>query len=342
MMIAEQIGEASYRTTEAYIAETAACVGPKEGEGPLGEYFDAVWRDEGVAHPSFERAEQAMLTQAQDTVLSKASRDWSEVDLVIGGDLMDQLIATDFVARRHQRPLLGVFSACASFAEALAAAAAMVRQPGPDTILVGASSHHLTAERQFRFPLELGYQRTPTASWTATAAGAVLVVARSTPVAIDAVTFGRVVDWGWKDANDMASAMAPAAVDTIQRHLGALGEKVDAYDAIVTGDLGAFGMKLAAHLADTEYDFDLGGKLEDCGHLLYDIERQDVHNGGSGAGCAAAVFSGYLYHNLRTGRWRRMLLAATGALFSPTSSQQGESIPAIAHAVTISWRGEQS
>ncbi len=339
-MIAEQIGEASYRTAEAYIAETAACVGRKEGEGPLGQYFDVVWRDEGEAFSSFEKAEQALLAQTQDTALAKASRAWSDVDLVIGGDLMDQLIATDFEGRRHQRPLVGLFSACASFTEALAVGASTVGRKGPRTVLVAASSHHLTAERQFRFPLELGYQRTPTASWTATAAGAVLLVAEPTPVVVDAVTFGRVVDWGSKDANDMASAMAPAAVDTIQRHLDALGEAVEAYDAIVTGDLGVFGMKLAAHLAHTEYHFDLGTNLEDCGHLLYDIERQDVHNGGSGAGCAASVFSGYLYRHLRTGRWRRILLAATGALFSPTSSQQGESIPAIAHAVSFSRHGD--
>lgn len=318
------------------MGESSAVVGPKEGAGPLHDHFDRIWEDEGRDYPSYEKAEQALLAEAEEVALTKAGLTWSDIDVVIGGDLLDQLISTNFDARHHQRPVLGVFSACASFTEALATAALMMQsQVGPHQAVVSAVSHHLSAERQFRFPLELGYQRAPTASWTATAAGVAILRTDPSPLQIEAVTLGRVVDWGAKDPNDMASAMAPAAVDTIRRHLQAQNESVDDYDAIVTGDLGDFGVTLARHLAETEYNITLTDKLDDCGRMLYDRNRQDVHNGGSGPGCSASVFSSYWFDQLRSAAATRLLLVATGALFSPKSYQQGETIPAIAHAVAV-------
>ncbi len=340
-MAVRRVGDSSYQVEGVYVGQSASVVGPKEGQGPLRDYFDLIWNDEGTTFSSYEMAERALLRQSETIALNKSQLAWEDVDIVVSGDLLDQLITTNFEARDHRRPVLGVFSACASFTEAMTVASLILGQGGPTSALVAACSHHLSAERQFRYPVELGYQRTPTASWTATAAGSVIVSTRPTDLAIDSVTIGRVLDWGSKDPNDMASAMAPAAVDTIRRHFEALGETQDDYDAVVTGDLGRFGMQLAEHLASDEYHVHIGDKLQDCGALLYHIGQQDVHNGGSGPGCSASVFSGYWTQQLRSGRIQRMLLVATGALFSPKSYQQGESIPAIAHAVAVTRLGEQ-
>ncbi|PSR27471.1 MAG: stage V sporulation protein AD [Sulfobacillus thermosulfidooxidans] len=329
----------SYAFDGVVIRSAAAVVGPKEGEGPLGSYFDRIWPSELNNHSSFEVAERALLVEAQNLTLQKGEQDWFNVDVVMGGDLLDQLISTNFAAREHQRPLLGLFSACAVFTEGLGLGALAIAGQGPKTVLVGASSHHMAAERQFRYPIELGYQRTPTAGWTATAAGSCLLSGSSSvdsgDIVIEAATFGRVVDWGSKNPNDMGTAMAPAAFDTIKRHLEDFNRDISDYDQIYTGDLGVLGVKLLDALASKE-GFDWSHRLSDCGRSLYDIERQDVHNGGSGAGCSASVFSGFLYHQLQHGQFHRILLVSTGALFSPTSYQQGESIPSIAHAVAIS------
>lgn len=331
-------GDSTYRVEGAYLAETYSVVGPMEGRGPLRKYFHRIWTDEGSRFRSFERAERQLLAEVQDGVVGAMGIGWDDVDLVLGGDLLDQLISTNFAAREHSRPLWGLFSACATFSEGMGLAGLLVGAGGPRRVVVSAVSHHLAAERQFRFPLELGYQRAPTASWTATAAGAAIVSRDPAPLRVEAATVGRVVDWGLANPNDMASAMAPAAVDTIRRHLEALGERPADYDAIVTGDLGAFGVELARHLAAEEFNLDLSG-LQDCGVLLYDPKTQDVHNGASGTGCSASVFASYLVHQLRHGVWRRILLVATGALFSPTSYGQGETVPAIAHAVAVGRGG---
>ena len=322
----------TYALDGVYVAGTGSVVGPKEGEGPLGGDFDRVWSDEIHDSTSFEKAEQALLSEALETSLDKAGLEWNDVELVLGGDLLDQTVTTNFVGRTHQRPLAGLFAACATFTEALGLGALLVAGSGFKWIAASASSHHSTAERQFRFPLELGYQRPPTAAWTSTAAGAAIVGSRPSPIRIEAVTLGRVVDYGSTDANNMASAMAPAAFDTIWRHLRALGADTASYDAIYTGDLGHFGVALLQEYA-RERGLELTPQLEDCGRALYDRDRQDTHNGGSGPGCSASVFAGPLMRRLGDGRMHRLLLVATGALFSPTTYQQGESIPCIAHAV---------
>ncbi len=331
---------ASYTFDHVGIRSAAAVVGPKEGHGPLASYFDRIWTSELNNHVSSEVAERALLTEAQSLALDKVGENWAHVDWVVGGDLLDQLIATDFAAREHQRPLIGMFAACAVFAESLGLGALAIEGGGPKMVLAGACSHHLSAERQFRYPIELGYQRTPTAGWTSTAAGACLLsyldAMNSGDVAIEAATFGRVVDWGSKNPNDMSTAMAPAAFDTIKQHLDDLGRDITYYDQVYTGDLGVLGVKLVDALAQKEKEgFNWSERLNDCGRSLYDIDKQDVHNGGSGPGCSASVFSGFLYRQLQTQQFQRILLVSTGALFSPTSYQQGESIPCIAHAVAI-------
>ncbi len=338
-MSVAKIGAASYRLKNVGIKGTAAVVGPKEGQGPLGAYFDKVWVSETNHETSFERAERALLEEALNLAVKKANCSWDDVDLVLGGDLLDQIVSTNFVARQHERPLLGLFAACAVFTEALGLGALLIAGQGPKRVAVGAVSHHMAAERQFRFPIELGYQRTPTAAWTATAAGAaILGVAQHEDLLVDTVTFGRVIDYGSKDPNDMGSAMAPAALDSIERHLAATGDRIEDYDGIFTGDLGVFGIDLLQELGSAA-GLRFGDRLNDCGKSLYYLKEQDVHNGASGPGCSAGVFSGYLYQRLKKGDWQRLLLVATGALFSPTTYQQGETIPCIAHAVTVSSPG---
>jgi stage V sporulation protein AD len=322
------------RPQGVYIKSTGSVVGPKEGEGPLGSEFDRVWPDEGKRFSSYEKAEQQLLNEAYDVALQKSDVEWGDIDLVLGGDLLDQTISTNFAARQHQRPLLGLFAACATFTEALGLGALLVSAAGVHDVMVSASSHHMTAERQFRFPLELGYQRPPTAAWTATAAGAAVLSKQWGPIQVRAVTFGRVIDAGGRDPNDMGSAMAPAAFDTIYRHLANMHADAGDYDAIVTGDLGYFGLDMLKSYAQDK-GFALGQELQDCGRLLYDPTTQDTHNGGSGPGCSASVFAGPLAARLRSGQWGRLLLVATGALFSPTTYQQGETIPCIAHAVEL-------
>jgi stage V sporulation protein AD len=331
-------GAATYAISGVYIQSTAAVVGPKEGQGPFGHAFDRVWADEGTRYPSFEKAEQGLLQEAYEIALKKRGFEWHDIQLVIGGDLLDQVISTNFVARSHQRPLAGIFSACATFAEGMGLGAILVGAADVATVMVSSVSHHATAERQFRFPLELGYQRTPTAAWTATAAGVAILGQTPTPLAVEAVTLGRVVDFGGKDPNDMGSAMAPAAYDTIMQHLQDMGQRLTDFDAIYTGDLGHFGLRMLQAYGE-QLGTPFGSELHDCGRELYDQKSQDTHNGGSGPGCSASVFAGPLVGKLTSGEWTRLMLVATGALYSPTTYQQGETIPCIAHAIQISRRG---
>ncbi|PSR22851.1 MAG: stage V sporulation protein AD [Sulfobacillus acidophilus] len=333
-MAKERSSSATLLPQGVYIVSTGSVVGPKEGEGPLGTAFDRVWPDEGKRFSSYEKAEQQLLNEAYEVALEKSGFDWSDIDLVLGGDLLDQTISTNFTGRQHQRPLLGLFAACATFTEALGLGSMLVSGSNARDVIVSASSHHLTAERQFRFPLELGYQRPPTAAWTATAAGAAVLSKDAGPIQVRAVTFGRVIDAGGRDPNDMGSAMAPAAFDTIYRHLASTRTRTCDYDAIVTGDLGYFGLDMLKVYAQ-ESGLIFGVELQDCGRLLYDPTTQDTHNGGSGPGCSACVFAGPLANRLVRGDWGRLLLVATGALFSPTTYQQGETIPCIAHAVEL-------
>lgn len=333
-MAVRRRGAATYETDRVWIRGTGSVVGPKEGQGPLKDHFDRVWPDEQNGHPSWEKAEQALLAEAYEEALKKAETAWNGIDMVIGGDLLDQIVSTNFSAREHQRPLAGLFSACATFTEGLGLASMLLSGGGLDQVMVSAASHHQAAERQFRFPLELGYQRTPTAAWTATAAGAVVMATKPGPLRIESVTLGRVVDMGGKDPNDMGSAMAPAAFDTIQQHLTDTGQSPEDFDAIFTGDLGDFGVKVLRRYAKDKH-LDLSAVLDDCGRSLYDAQQQDTHNGGSGPGCSASVFAGPLARRLVQGDFRRLLLVATGALFSPTTYQQGETIPCIAHAVAV-------
>jgi len=315
------------------IVGAATVAGPMEGKGPLGEYFDVVTEDTLLGEKTWEKAEVKMLQEAVELAMKKAEVQTGDIDFFLAGDLLNQIIASNFVARKISRPYLGLYGACSTLAEALAVGAMLIDGGFARYVLAGTSSHHDTAERQFRYPTEFGVQRPPTSTWTVTGAGAFVLAEGGHGPLITHVTVGKVVDMGQKDPNDMGSAMAPAAAETIWQHLQDTGRRATDYDLIVTGDLGRVGKPITEVLLK-KAGYDLSPVYNDCGIMIYD-PNQDTHAGGSGTACSALVFGGYVLKEILAGRYRRVLLVATGALYSPTSAQQGESIPGIAHAVAI-------
>ena len=321
-------------TNRPTILGYAGVGGKKEGEGPLGALLDAVFEDARLGQQTWEQAESALQREALTRAVVKAGLEMERLQVLLAGDLLNQTIASTFGLREMEVPLLGQFGACSTMGQTLAMAALFVDSGAADLCGAVTSSHFCTAERQFRFPLEYGGQRTPTGQWTATASGACVVGRGGHGVWVDSVCFGRVCDLGVTDMANMGAAMAPAAADTIARYLQDTGTTPKDYDLIATGDLGAVGSELCRQLLE-EQGVSLGGNYTDCGLLLFDRQRQDVHAGGSGCGCSAAVLCAHLLPLMETGAFRRVLFCPTGALMSPTSSQQGETIPGICHAVCL-------
>lgn len=320
-------------TNPPVLTSWASIVGPKEGEGPWGNDFDRVMSDYLTGEDSWEKAENKMLQDAIELALSKNNLLPDNAELLLAGDLLNQLAASNFAARQLKLPFLGLYGACSTMAESMITGAMLVDGGFYSRVIGAACSHHYTAERQFRFPTEQGVQPSPSSQWTATGAGAVVLEALGSGPRITAATIGKVVDLGQTDSSDMGGAMAPAALDTIKMHMADLNYPADYYDLIVTGDLGMVGMALAGQL------FIQNGLVpspyySDCGVLLYD-EQQGVNAGGSGCGCSAVMLCGPLLAKMLTGEIKRLLLVGTGALMSPTTSYQGETIPGIAHAVAI-------
>ncbi len=323
-------------TTRPSIIGNAAIVGKTEGEGPLKSEFDHIYTDDTLGEISFEKAESTLQREAVIRALDKAGKTPKEVDYILAGDLLNQCIGTSFGIRELGIPFLGLFGACSTMALSLGLASVLVDAKAATVAVASTSSHFASAERQFRQPLEYGGQRPPTAQRTATAAGA-SVVAYSDPnkPCVEAVTFGKIMDLGVTDANNMGAAMAPAAADTIANFLNDTGTAPSDYDLILTGDLGLVGSSLLKELLKKDYNYDIGRNHSDCGLLLYDLDAQDVHAGGSGCGCAGSVFNSYILRRITAGELKKVLLVATGALMSQTSSLQGESIPGVAHAVLV-------
>ncbi|MDI3281042.1 MAG: stage V sporulation protein AD [Bacillota bacterium] len=315
------------------ITHTFTIVGPMEGKGPLGYRFDTILEDTYYGERTWEKTETKVVRETVQHLLQKANLPPEEVDFILAGDLLDQIVASNFALRELPISFFGLFGACSTMAEALALSAILVEGGFGERAIAVSSSHHNTAERQYRFPTELGTQRSPTAQWTVTGTGAALVCAGGQGPHITGATIGKVIDMGAKDPNDMGSAMAPAAADTIVRHFQDFNRSPDYYDLIVTGDLGKVGLSIL-HTLLQQQKVDPGPRLSDCGLMIYRPD-QDVHAGGSGCGCSAVVFCGHLYKELLEGKNRRLLLVGTGALLSPLTYQQNESIPAIAHAVAI-------
>lgn len=353
-----------------YIISAYAIGGKKEGEGPLHDWFDECLSDDTYGENTWEKSESRMLKTAMTECMRRGGKTTEEIGAVLSGDLLNQLMSSSFMARDLQIPFLGMYGACSTMTESLMLGAVLTDGGYSDNVMIGASSHYCTAERQFRLPLEHGNQRPPSAQWTATAAGAMLLsrgiegnsragseekerggtkntgtelriddagnVYAQRQIRIECGTIGKVIDAGVKDSNQMGSAMAPAAVDTILTHLEETGRTLDHYDLVCTGDLGFIGKSIVRDLLE---DAGVSRKTiadvyDDCGAMIYAPE-QDIHSGGSGCGCSASVFAGYVYRNMKEGKIRRALIISTGAMLSTISPFQGESIPGIAHAISL-------
>ncbi len=335
-MNSKKIGQQTLALSQPiYIAAAANAVGQKESEGPLSPFFDYADADDTFSQKTWEKAESAMQEKALELAKEKAHVTSSDLDFLFAGDLLNQCIGSAYAARDAKRPFFGLYGACSTMGEGLALASMTLDGGFGRYAAVVASSHFCTAERQYRTPLEYGGQRTPTAQWTVTGAGAVILSKEPESCAITHVTIGSVVDQGIRDTNNMGAAMAPAAHETILSHLRDTRRSPDYYDLIVTGDLGYLGHELMIELFRQD-GLSLEVNSTDCGILIFDAKRQDVHCGGSGCGCAASVLTGYLLDGLRAGQWHNILFCPTGALHSPTSAMQGESIPGICHAIALS------
>lgn len=316
------------------ITAWASIAGKKESEGPLAQSFDMISQDTYFGQKTWEQAEKQMQKLAMDKLIEKAGITKKQIGLVFSGDLLNQCIGSSFTLRNTGIPHLGLYGACSTMAESLLCASMAVGGGYTDRVVAMTSSHFASSERQYRFPLGYGGQRTPTAQWTVTGAGAALICSAGIGPRIDCCTIGTVTDLGIKDANNMGAAMAPAAYSTIKAHLEDMNRNVEDFDLIVTGDLGQLGKEVLMELARRDGLF-LGGRIADCGTLVFDTSSQDVHSGGSGCGCSAITLCADLLDRLNKGKLKRILFCGTGALLSPTSTQQGLPIPGVCHAVSI-------
>lgn len=322
------------------IIGTYSIVGPKEGKGPLRSFFDEILEDDICGCKTFEAAETQMQLKAARQVLLSTNLKEQDISYLFSGDLINQLMPSCFMAREVNIPFLGLYGACSTFIEGISMAAMCIEGGFGDNMMVVTSSHFSTAERQYRVPLEMGSQRSPASQWTVTGCGAVILSNKENKSPyVTHITIGKVKDYGITDPNEMGAAMSPAAVDTIKQHFEDTGRKPQDYDLIVSGDLGEIGKKITIDLLK-EYGYDISSNYIDCGDEIFDDQIQGTNSGGSGAGCCATVMSSMIYKGLVCGKYKRVLLIATGALLSAISSLQGESIPAIAHAIAVECGGD--
>ncbi len=317
------------------IVSTATIVGPFEGQGPLADDFDIVHADLYLGQDSWEKAEKVLFEESTSLAIEHAGLTKEQVQFFFGGDLMNQIISSSFAARTLSIPYLGLFGACSTSMESLALASYIVNSGGANYALAGTCSHNASVEKQFRYPTEYGSQKPPTAQFTVTGSGSAVLSLQGNGPVVTSATIGRVVDMGITDPFNMGAAMAPAAVDTIEAHLRDLQIKPSHYDLIVTGDLSKVGFEIANELLERHGIPIRETNYQDCGMMIYDYENQNVQAGASGCACSAVVTYGHLLKKVKKGELKRILVVATGALLSPLSFQQGESIPCIAHAVSI-------
>ena len=312
-----------------------AIVGQKEGTGPFGKFFDYVLENDLFGEKTYEKAERKILEHAIFSCIDKAKIDPHTVDVILSGDLLNQIVSSSFAARHFDKPFLGLYSACSTMTEALLIASCLVDGKYVKTAVCATGSHFSTAEKQYRFPLELGNQRPPVSQWTVTGAGTTILSldAKKTFPKITMATIGKVVDYGIVDANNMGAAMAPAAMNTLIAHFEDTNTKPSDYDLILTGDLGKLGSEILRDLMERN-GYPLGENYSDCGHMIYN-DHQHTYQGGSGAGCSASVFNSYIIKQIKERKLKKVLFLATGALLSPTTTFQGDSIPAISHAVVV-------
>ena len=320
--------------SQPVITAWASVAGKKESEGPLAKYFDLTYEDTYFGEKTWEQAEKRLQQLTLEQLAKKAGMKTTDFSLVYSGDLLNQCIGSSFSLNKTGIPHLGLYGACSTMAQSLLTAGMTVDGGYSDQVVAMTSSHFASSERQYRFPLGYGGQRTPTAQWTVTGAGAALLCSQGQGPVIDSCTIGTVTELGILDSANMGAAMAPAALATIRAHMQDLQRTATDFDLIVTGDLGQHGKQMLLELARRE-GLNLGGKLADCGTMVFDMQTQDVHSGGSGCGCSAITLCGHLLDLLARGNRKRILFCGTGALLSPTSTQQGLPIPGICHAVSI-------
>lgn len=330
----KKVGENTVKfTVPPKIISGYSIVGPKEGLSPFAKYFDYILRNDDFNEKTYERAERKMLEQAICGAIDKANLLSTDIDILLSGDLLNQIISATFSARQIQTSFIGLFGACSTMTESLAVGACLVDGGFANKVACATCSHFSTAERQFRFPLELGCQRPPTAQWTVTGAGCSIISREGKGHNISYATFGKVVDFGINDMNNMGAAMAPAAADTLKNLFNDTKTSPNDYDLIITGDLGKLGSELLVDLLES-YGFNLKENYCDCGQMIFS-NTQKSFMGGSGCGCSASMINSYILRKLDDGDYKKIILMSTGALLSTTSAQQGETIPGIAHAIII-------
>lgn len=326
----------TFKCKDVYLKETSTVVGPYEKDGPLGEYFDKEHNDLYFGTDSWELAEQKLVEEAIDIILNKTKMKNEDIDLVISGDLSNQITSTTFGSKDTGKSFLGVYDACATSAEEIIIAANLIESKRINNALCVTSSHNMVSEKQFRNPTEYGAPKPHSATFTATGAATCLLTNKKTDVKIESVTIGKLIDYNQSDPNNMGGAMSGAAAYTIAKHLNDLKRKPEYYDLILTGDLGKYGKNILIEYLNEEYKIDISKNYNDCGVMLYDLDKQEeCLAGGSGPVCSALVNYGYIYKKLKGKEIKRVLIVPTGAMYSSTTLFQGQNILSIAHAVSL-------
>ena len=319
-----------------YIENTSTIAGTYEANGPLKKYFDKTYtKDLYFGEKSWEKAEIKLLKDSIDLLLEKTKTKENKIDLIISGDLQNQISASNYAIRNYNIPFLGIYNACATSAEGLIIGSNFIDGKKINNCIIATSSHNTCAEKQYRNPTEYGTPKPETATFTTTGAASILLTNKKTKIRVESSTIGKIVDKGTKDVNHMGAVMAPAAADTIYRHLTDLKRTPDYYDLILTGDLGVYGKNILTNYLKKVHSIDITKNYNDCGTMIYDVKKQPVQAGGSGPACSALTVYSYILKELENQKLKRVLIVPTGALFSPTMYFQKESLPAIANAVSL-------
>lgn len=318
-----------------YVKNAATVAGPYEKKGPLNQYFDKTYNDLYFGEKTWEQAEVKMMGDAIDLVLKKTNMKPSDINVFVSGDLLNQIVVSNYNASKINIPFLGIYGACSSSCEGMIVGASLLQNNNIKNVLCSVSSHNNTAEKQYRNPVEYGAPRPLTATFTATGSGSIILTKDKTNIKIDSVTIGQAIDSQEKDANFMGSVMAIAAASTINKHLVSLNRKPNYYDLIITGDLGEYGQKILVEYLKSDFNMDISSNYDDCGVMLYDTQKQDVYSGASGCASSALVMYSYILDKMKNKELKKVLLVATGALMSPTMTNQKLTIPSIAHAVSF-------
>ena len=326
----------TFKYNNVYVQDTATVAGPYEKKGPLKKYFDKTFDDLYFKEKSWEKAEIKTVKESLKLLHKKVGLKRKDVDVILGGDLLNQISATTYGAYDFSKCFLGLYGACSTSVEGMILGSVLIDSKKVNNAIVTISSHNMAAEKQFRNPTEYGAPKPPTATFTATGSASILLTKEKTDVKVESSTIGQIIDFAQNNPNDMGKVMAPAAIDTIKRHLQDLNRKPDYYDLIVTGDLGVYGKEILKDYMLEEYDIDLKENYNDCGVMLYDLKKQEeCLAGGSGPVCSALVAFGYIYHEMKKKNLKKVLIVATGALFSPTMVYQKENIYSIANAISL-------